>query len=236
MPEARARTIFAPRKLGTGFGSGIRKFEAGPKTSIPTFGSCSRSTRGNLPKQAGGSPPLRVVHVENASVLWVMRLHAQSSRLVTVHSVVRPANRHAFGNRTSWQSPGARPGPVRCSRPNIGGRRRKLTPATALLRVAHVETRVALRVRVENTRSAHLDAAASSRAMENSKRTSGHSANFPKQAGGSPLSDSRARKNCQRASGRAASYPELVLDDIAQRELGTCFGSGIRKFEAGMES
>ena len=110
MPEARARTIFAPRKLGTGFGSGIRKFEAGPKTSIPTFGSCSRSTRGNLPKQAGGSPPLRVVHVENASVLWVMRLHAQSSRLVTVHSVVRPANRHAFGNRTSWQSPGARPG------------------------------------------------------------------------------------------------------------------------------
>ena len=152
---------------------------------------------------------------------------------VTVHSVVRPANRHAFGNRTSWQSPGARPGPVRCSRPNIGGRSASSRPTTALLRVWDVKTRRALRVRAANTLSVHMDAAASSRAMENSKRTSGHSANFPKQAGGSPLSDSRARKNCQRASGRAASYPELVLDDIAQRELGTCFGSGIRKFEAG---
>jgi hypothetical protein len=174
VPEARARTIFAPRKLGTGFGSGIRKFEAGPKTSIPTFGSCSRSTRGNLPKQAGGSPPLRVVHVENASVLWVMRLHAQSSRLVTVHSVVRPANRHAFGNRTSWQSPGARPGPVRCSRPNIGGRSASSRPTTALLRVWDVKTRRALRVRAANTLSVHMDAAASSRAKENSERASGH--------------------------------------------------------------
>src|SRR5574338_543836 len=44
---------------------------------------------------------------------------------------------------------------------------------------------------------------------------------------------SRARENCQRASGHSATYPKLSLDDIAPRKYGTCFGSSIRKFEAG---
>ena len=124
--------------------------------------------------------------------------------------------------------------PVRPDAPaQTSGSERKLTPATALLRVVRVENRPALRVRVGKTRSTHLDAAASRRAVENSKRTSGHSSNFPKQARGSPRSESRARENCQRSSGQEATYLKLVLDDIAPRELGTCFGSGIRKFEAG---
>src|SRR5574338_530968 len=44
---------------------------------------------------------------------------------------------------------------------------------------------------------------------------------------------SRARENCQRASGHSATCPGLSLDDIAPRKHGTCFGSSIRKFEAG---
>ena len=78
---------------------------------------------------------------------------------VTVHSVVRPANRHAFGNRTSWQSPGARPGPARCSRPNIGVGA-QVNPGHGL---------------------------ASSRARGKSACASGQSGKYPKRALGLPL-------------------------------------------------
>src|SRR5574338_1246433 len=77
-----------------------------------------------------------------------------------------------------------------------------------LLRVARWKTRSALRENRHFSRGKHKEVPASS----------------------------RARENCQRASGHAATYPELSLDDIAPRKHGTCFGSSIRKFEAGSET
>ena len=74
------------------------------------------------------------------------------------------------------------------------GRSATSSPTTALLRVGHVETRGALHVGVVNTRSMHLDAAASSRAMENTRRASGHSATLPKEARGSPYFESSKKK------------------------------------------
>src|SRR5574338_296657 len=74
-----------------------------------------------------------------------------------------------------------------------------------LLRVARRKTRSALRENRHFSRGTHEEVPASS----------------------------RARENCQRASSHSATYPKLSLDDIAPRKHGTCFGSSIRKFEAG---
>ena len=74
-----------------------------------------------------------------------------------------------------------------------------------LLRVARWKTRSALRENRHFSRGKHEEVPASS----------------------------RARENCQRASGHSATCPGLSLDDIAPRKHGTCFGSSIRKFEAG---
>ena len=79
--------------------------------------------------------------------------------LVTVCSVVRPANRHAFWYRKSWQSPGARLGPARCSCPNIGVGA-QVNPGHGL---------------------------ASSRARGKSDCASGQSGKYPKRALGLPL-------------------------------------------------
>ena len=98
---------------------------------------------------------------------------------VTVHSVVRPANRHAFGNRTSWQSPGARPGPARCSRPNIGVGA-QVNPGHGL---------------------------ASSRARGNSGSASGQSGKYPKRALGCRCFESRNGK-LEANFGSFGKFPE----------------------------
>ena len=113
--------------------------------------------------------------------------------LVTVCSVVRPANRHAFWYRKSWQSPGARLGPARCSCPNIGVGG-KLTPATALLRVVRVENRPALRVRVGNTRSAHLVCLCFESFCGKLGAHLGSFGKFPEAGQKRPCSESSARK------------------------------------------